>query len=102
MSKFLNRKTLIGSAFAVSLLGVMQMPIAVASGDHGEHEHSTAPVANSTGKPAPQQKGQAADSRKMDHGSMNHGSMDHSKMAHGSMNHEPKANKADADRDHDQ
>lgn len=102
MSKFLNRKTLIASAFAVSLLGVMQMPIAVASGDHGEHAHSSAPAASSTGKPAPQQKDQAAASQKMDHGSMNHGSMDHSKMAHGSMNHEPKANEAAAEPNHDQ
>ncbi|WP_137889227.1 hypothetical protein [Pseudomonas sp. 2FE] len=97
MTKFLNRKTLIGSAFAVGLLGVMQIPIALASGDHGEHAHSSAPAADSTDKPATQQKGPAAESQKMDHGSM-----DHSKMDHGSMNHEHQANEAAAERNHDQ
>ncbi|MGH8434389.1 MAG: hypothetical protein ACRERX_07865 [Pseudomonas sp.] len=91
MSKILNRKTLIGSAFVMGLLAAMQMPSALAGDDQGEHEHSSAPAANATGKPAPQ-KGQADDSQKMDH----------SGMAHDSMSHEHKANRTDADRDHDQ
>ncbi|MGH8352158.1 MAG: hypothetical protein ACRERY_01305 [Pseudomonas sp.] len=90
MSKIQNRKALIGSAFVIGLLGAMQMPSALAD-DQGEHEHSSAPAANATSKPAPQ-KGQADDSPKMDH----------SDMDHASMSHEHKANRTDADRDHEQ
>ncbi|AYC33166.1 copper resistance protein CopB [Pseudomonas cavernae] len=100
MSNYLNRKTLIGGALSVGLMAALLVPAAMA-GEKTLADH---------------QKGQAAESQKMDHSQMNHGQMDHSKMmqsmghdgmdhskmAHGSMNHEPKANQAAADRDHDQ
>ncbi|MFZ3202830.1 MAG: hypothetical protein A3J25_01825 [Pseudomonadales bacterium RIFCSPLOWO2_02_FULL_63_210] len=96
MSTFLNRKTLIGSALALGLLSVAQVPSVFASGDHGEHAHASVPVENPPGKP------QAAGSQKMDHDAMVHASMDHGKPSHGAMQHGHSADQAAADNHHDQ
>ncbi|MGV6477792.1 hypothetical protein [Azotobacter vinelandii] len=114
MSLFPNRKILLGSVFAIGLLGAAQMPGAFAADDkHGEHEHSTStPATNATAKPAPRQKGQAAESQQKDRGSMDHGNPVHDAMGHhgsmkqgkphlDSMEHEPKANKDDVNQEHD-
>jgi uncharacterized protein involved in copper resistance len=104
MSKFLNRKALVGSALVLGLLSVVQVPGALASGDHAEHAHVAAPAADKTGS---QHMGHAADAQKMDHaamanGSMGDASMDHNKMAHDTKKHEHNANQAAADDHHDQ
>jgi len=114
MSLFLNHKILLGGVFAIGLLGAVQMPGAFAADDkHGEHERSTsAPATNVTDKPAPRQKGQAAESQQKDRGSMEHGKTVHDAMGtHGSMRqgkpqldsmeHEHKGNKGDANQEHD-
>lgn len=106
MSTFLNRKTLIGSALALGLLSVAQVPSVFASGDHGEHAHASVPAEHAPGKPATQHEDQAAGSLKMDrdamvHGSMDHASMDHGKPSHGAMQH-GHSDQAAADNHHDQ
>lgn len=90
MSAYLNRKSLIGCALAIGLLG--GVPFALAGESSGDHSHSA--PASSTDKPEPTQKSQANES-KTDHGSMDHGSMDHSKMSDESMDHDQKTKKAD-------
>lgn len=90
MSTFLNRKSLIGCALAIGLLG--GVPVALAGESSGEHSHPA--PASSTHKPEPAQKSKANES-KTDHGSMDHGSMDHSKMSDESMDHDQKTKKAD-------
>lgn len=107
MSTFLNRKTLIGSALALGLLSVAQVPSVFASGDHGEHAHASVPAEHAPGNPATQHEDQAAGSQKMDHdamvhGSMDHASMDHGKPSHGAMQHGHSADQAAADNHHDQ
>lgn len=104
MSKFLNRKALVASALILGVLSVVQVPGALASGDHAEHARVAAPAAD---KAASAHMGHAADAQKMDHAAMAKGSMadaamDHSKMAHGTMKHEHNANPAAADNHHDQ
>lgn len=91
MSQILNRKTLIGRACVIGLMGAMPMPSAFAGDDQGEHEHSPAPATNAASQPT-QQKGPADDSQKMDHRGMDHDSM----------SHEHKAKETVTDRDHDQ
>ncbi len=101
MSKFLNRKAQVASALVLGLLSVVQLPGALATGDHA---HVAAPAADKAGS---QHMGHAADAQKMHraamaNGSMGNASMDHDKMAHGTMKHEHKASQAAADNHHDQ
>ena len=106
MSTFLNRKTLIGSALALGLLSVVQVPSVFASGEHGAHAHATAPAENALGKPATQHAGQAVGAQKMDpaamaHGAMNHAAMDQGKPSHGTTQHGHNSDQAAADNHHD-
>jgi len=104
MSKFLSRKALVASALMLGLLSAVQVPGALASGNHAEHAHLAAPAAD---KAASQHMGHAADAQNMDHAAMTKGStadasMDHSKMAHATNKHEHNANPAAADNHHEQ
>lgn len=82
MSTHLNRKSLVGCLFAVSLLGgLSSMVLAGVS----SNEHSPTNPTTSTDKPAT-----TANESKPDYGSM-----DHSKMSHESMDHDQKTKKAD-------
>ncbi|WP_454864772.1 hypothetical protein [Pseudomonas rhizophila] len=101
MSTFLMRKTLIGSALALGLLGAMQMPAAFAGEVQGEHEHSSAASHDSGNKPAVQPHGQSSDSPQMNHGKMDHGSTDHDDMDHDKKKQEHDANKTEAGSNHD-
>ena len=90
MSTYLNRKSLIGCALVIGLLG--GVPVALAGESGGDHSHPT--PASSTDKPESTQKPKTNES-KTDHSSMDHGSMDHSKMSDESMDHDQKTKKAD-------
>lgn len=85
MSKYLNRKSLIGCTLAIGLLG--GVPFALAGESSGGHSHSA--PASSTEKPEPTLKSKTHESK------TDHGSMDHSKMSDESMDHDQKTKKAD-------
>ena len=99
MGNFMKRKTLIGSAFIFSLLGVMNMSAAFADQKHDQHKQSSASSQNPGNKPA----SQAPDTSnsEMNHGDMDHGSMDHGEMDNGKMGHDPKATGTEVDSHHD-
>jgi uncharacterized protein involved in copper resistance len=99
MGNFMKRKTLIGSAFIFSLLGIMNMSAAFADQKHDQHKQSSASSQNPVNKPASQAP-ETSDSE-MNHGDMDHGSMDHGDMDHGKMGHDPKATGAKVDSHHD-
>ncbi len=85
MNTYLNRKSLIGCALVIGLLG--GVPVALAGESGGDHSHPT--PASSTDKPESTQKPKTNESK------TDHGSMDHSKMSEESMDHDQKTKKAD-------
>jgi uncharacterized protein involved in copper resistance len=103
MSTFMKRKTLIGGALVLGLLGAMQTSGAFAAGNHDEHKQPPTSSQGVDSKPTP--KPQQASSSQMNHGDMDHGSMDHESMDHSGMNHDkmspdPKAADAEVDSNH--
>ena len=99
MGNFMKRKTLIGSAFIFSLLGVMSMSAAFADQKHDQHKQSSASSQTPVNKPASQAP--ETSNSEMNHGDMDHGSMDHGEMDHGKMGHDPKATGTEVDSHHD-
>lgn len=104
MSTFLKRKTFIGAALVLGLLGAMQTSVAFAAGNHDEHKQPSTSSQGIGNKPAP--KPQQPSNSQMNHGDMDHGSMDHESMDHSGMNHDKmspdsKATDAEVDSKHD-
>lgn len=99
MSTFLQRTSLFGAVFALGLLGVMQMPAALAGEGQAGHEHI--PPNKPASTPAASPQAQPSDGEQMKHGDMDHGSMDHGDMGHNTTSGEHSANEAEAESNHD-
>lgn len=99
MGNSMKRKTLIGSAFMFSLLGVMNMSAAFAEQKDDQRNQSSTLSQNADSKPAPQSPDTS--NSEMNHGDMEHGSMDHGGMGHGKMNHDSKATGTEVGSHHD-
>jgi uncharacterized protein involved in copper resistance len=102
MNTFLKRKTFIGGALVLGLLGAMQT-YTFAAGNHDEHKQPSTSSQGLDSKPAPQP--QQPSNSQMNHGDMDHGSMEHESMDHGGMSHDnmspdPKATDAEVDSNH--
>ncbi|MCJ0975982.1 hypothetical protein MST27_21715 [Pseudomonas sp. PS1] len=99
----MKRKTLIGGALVLGLLGAMQTSVAFAAGSHDEHKQPSTSSQGLDSKSAP--KPHNSSRSQMNHGDMDHGSMDHESMDHSGMNHDkmspdPKAADAEVDSNH--
>tara|TARA_Y100000815_G_C13336684_1_gene498115 strand:+ start:1627 stop:1932 length:306 start_codon:yes stop_codon:yes gene_type:complete len=100
----MKRKTFIGGALVLGLLGAMQTSVAFAAGNHDEHKQPPASSQGVDSKPTPkpqQPSSSPMNHGNMDHGSMNHESMDHSGMNHDKMNPASKATDTEVDSKHD-
>ena len=104
MNIFLKRKNFIGGALALGLLGAVQTTVALAAGNHDEHQQPPTSSQGSDSKPATKPKQPSSSQMNhgdMDHGSMDHGSMDHRGMNHDKMSPDPKAADSEVNSKHD-
>jgi uncharacterized protein involved in copper resistance len=104
VNTFLTRQIFIGGALALGLLGAVQTTVALAAGNHDEHQQPPTSSQGSDSKPTTKPKQPSSSQMNhgdMDHGSMGHGSMDHRGMNHDRMSPDPKATDAEVDSKHD-